>query len=1095
MRPRIVPFLLLTLAALLLICGGSAQAAAGPGWSLQVLAQPARFVASSDEACEHSPGKACDTIALVATNAGARASLAGAPVTVADQLPAPLVLESIEGKTLKTQQTLACARVPLQCVATDVPAGESIVVEVHVIVPKDVPEASLLDTGTVSGGGAPAVTASNGLVVVSEAVEGSALGRAGFGIEDFSMRAFDEDGLPSVQAAGHPYSLATSLYFNADAQLQPPEEVKDVIVDLPPGLVGNPQATTKCPLYALLEDSGTSSCPPASRVGTVVFEASPGTFRASEEPAGETTAVYNMEPAAGFPAEFGFTYLGKALYLYASPVRIGGRLRLRVTVPGIPDGLEVVGSTLLFFGNPGERFNGVSSPVPFFTNPSACAGGPQSARAEADSWQHPGAYATTETTAYPELTGCNVLQFAPSLSAVPETASADQPSGYNFNVSNPQYEGSAAPGTPDLRDATVTLPAGLSLSPGVAEGLRGCPATGPEGINIGSGETAAAGQDLGDPEASELGAGHPGGDGSPYDDGLYHTAPGHCPSASSIGTVEIQTPLLSTSLTGHVYVAQPECGGEGQPACTEADALNGRLFKGYLEASGSGAIVKLAGEVSVDPLTGQITAGFRENPQLPFSKLVVHFDGGPRAPLANPQSCAPVGVAAAFTAWSAPFTPEATSFSPLDIDEDCGGGFSPSFDAQTQTTAARSFTPFSVTFGRQDSEQNISSVQVTTPAGLLGVLRGVERCPEPRASKGECGPNSQIGVATTAVGSGSHPFWASGPVYLTGPYKGAPFGLSVVVPAKAGPFNLGNVVVRAAISVNATTTALTVTSDPFPRILDGIPLRIKTVNVNIDRPRFMFNPDNCENKQITATIASTQGTHATVSSPFAVTGCDNMPFAPAISFTTSGKTSKLNGASLYVDIVDPPSDDVAGKVKVDLPKALPARLTTLQKACTAKVFDENPAACPSASIVGYGRTRTPVLASALEGPGYLVSNGGQAFPELVFVLQGEGIRFDLHGETEIKHGVTSSSFANIPDVPVEFFEGVFPEGPHSALGANGEFCKEKLTAPNRFVAENGKTIERSTPIKVTGCPKAKKKKRARASKTHRAGTSRKGARR
>jgi hypothetical protein len=1070
--PLLLPFLLLGPQP----AAAAASAPAGPGWSLEVLAQPARFSAADDEACEHGggSGKYCDTIALLVTNVGASAS--GAAVTIFDALPAQLQVQNVQALEERSGRTLGCTRVPLECHGADVPAGETIVVEVSVVVPRGTAAQSLEDVASVSGGGASAVSATRRVEIAPQAGA-----EVPFGVEDFSLRAFDENGFLASQAGGHPFALATSVFFNSGPLRLPPDEDKDVIVDLPPGFVGDPQAVAKCPLAALLEQSDETECPPESRLGTITFEAYPGAFAASERPAGEVTPVYNLQPQPGFPAEFGFTYLGKAVYIYASVVQIDGQLRLRVAVPDLVD-LEVLGARFMLFDEPRAYYREAGSTTPFFTNPDDCAGAPLSASVQADSWRHPGLFDSAEAVSYSTLTGCELLRFDPSLAAQPETNGADTPSGYTFTVSNPQSESLLKPGTAGLRDATVTLPAGVSLSPGAADGLQGCAAAGPEGINVGSAETSWEGQDLGDPEATELGAGHTGGDGSPYDDGLYHTAPGHCPAASTIGTVEIQTPLLTEPLEGHVFVAAPECGGALQEACSPQDAQDGRLFGLYLEASGSGVIVKLKGSTSVDPATGQITASFRENPQFPFSRLTLHLDRGPRAPLANPQSCGAATTNADFSAWSSPFTPDATPSSTFDV-EGCGGGFGPSFSAQTQTTAARSFTQFGVTFGRRDSEQNISSVQVTTPAGLLGVLKGVERCREPRASRGECGPNSQIGVATTAVGSGSHPFWVSGPVYLTGPYRGAPFGLSVVVPAKAGPFNLGNVIVRASINVDSLTTQLTVTSDPLPQIIDGVPLRIKTVNVNIDRPGFMFNPDNCEGKQITATIASTQGAHATVASPFAVTGCDNMPFAPAVSFTTSGRTSRVDGASLYVDIVDPPGDDVAGKVKVDLPKALPARLTTLQKACTARTFDENPAACPSGSIVAYGRTKTPVLASALEGPGYLVSHGGQAFPELVFVLQGEGIRFDLHGETDIKHGITSSSFASIPDVPVEFFEGVFPEGPHSALGANGDLCKEKLTAPNRFVAENGKTIDRSTPIKVTGCAKAKKKKRTRALQT------------
>ncbi len=1085
MRRPLVSIMLVSCVLVLLGVVTDAGAFTGsPGWAIRSLAQPTNFSAANNTTCEAQQGTACDQYAVIVTNVGSGPTLTGAPVTVADSLPKLLRPVGVTAEDTRTDTELKCTTTPLQCIGGEIGAGDTVIMKIYVTVQAGTPEGPETNVASVSGGGAPSAQA-------SEPTTFSSKSAPPFGIQDFSMQAFEADGLPSTQAGGHPYTLLTSLDFTTakgpGSEYFTPGNTKDVVVDLPPGFVGDPQDTPKCPLSALLENSSTTTCPPASRVGTVVFQIAPGPFRASE--GSETTAVYNMQPEPGFPAEFGFTFQDKPIYLYASTVRIGGQLRLRVTVPGIIE-LDPMSVTLLFFGDPGQRDLGSSSPAPFFTNPVDCAAGPLSATAEVDTWQDPASahgnvYPNiAETKTYPHLTGCESLSWSPSLAVAPETTQADETSGYSFTLDNPQSENEITPATPEFKDATVTLPGGVSISPSAANGLRACQASGPEGINIGEGQSTApgspgSGEDAGDPEATELGAGHPGGDGSPYDDGLYHTAPGHCPAASTIGTVEVLTPLLPSPLQGRVYVAQPGCGGAGQAGCTTEDAQNGTLFGVYLEVAGSVVIVKLAGEVSVDPLTGQITARFDENPQVPFSSLVLRFDGGPGAPLANPQTCGPAVTRADFSAWSEPFTLDARSQPSFKVSGCASGSFAPSFVAGTADSTARAFSSFSVTISRHDREGDLSGVQVTTPPGLLGVLAGVARCAEPQAQTGVCPESAQIGVVHVAVGPGSRPFWTEGHVYLTGPYKGAPFGLSIVVPAQAGPFNLGNVIVRAAIAVNQTTGQITVTSDPLPQIIDGIPLRVQTINVDIDRPNFMFNPDNCEAKQITGELESTQSTLEHVSSPFHASGCNDMPFDPSITIRTSGKTSRIDGASLYVDIVDPPGDNVAGKVKVYLPKALPARLSTLRKACLAATFEANPAACPPGSIVAFGRTRTPVLANDLEGPGYLVSRGNQAFPELVFVLQGEGLRVDLHGETNIKHGVTSSSFANIPDVPVDYFEGVFPEGPHSVLAANTNLCKTKLTAPNRFVAYNGKTIERSTPIKVTGCAKTKTKKRKR----------------
>jgi hypothetical protein len=328
---------------------------------------------------------------------------------------------------------------------------------------------------------------------------------------------------------------------------------------------------------------------------------------------------------------------------------------------------------------------------------------------------------------------------------------------------------------------------------------------------------------------------------------------------------------------------------------------------------------------------------------------------------------------------------------------------------------------------------------------------------------------------TVAAGPGGHPFYTQGSIYLTEHYGGAPFGLSIVVPTQAGPFNLGNVVVRSRINIDENTAALTVSSNPFPQILDGIPIRLRTANVTIERPGFIFNPTSCAQQHITATISGTQGTTAQVSAPFAVSGCAGLHFGPKFTVATSGKTSRANGASLDAKVVFPAgAQSNIASVKVELPKQLPSRLTTLQKACSAAQFESNPAGCPAASVIGVARTSTPILPVELTGPVYFVSHGGEAFPSLVVVLQGDGVRVDLTAATFIsKAGITSSTFKTIPDVPVSSFELYLPEGRYSALAANGNLCTSNLEMPTLFTAQDGAQFKQDTKISVTGCPKAK----------------------
>ena len=715
------------------------------------------------------------------------------------------------------------------------------------------------------------------------------------------------------------------------------------------------------------------------------------------------------------------------------------------------------------------------------------------------------------TATMPGVTGCNALSFDPSIEVQPDTLLADEPVGLGVDIKVPQSEAPGVNATPHLRNAVVTLPEGMSVSPGVVDGIQACNATGPDGINM-----------LG-PESEEVGLG-----------GELQLAPGHCPDASIVGTAEAITPDLAEPVKGHVYLARPGCGGPGQHPCTEADALDGNLYQLYLELGGTGEFadagiqIKVAGKTEANPATGQLTTVFEDNPQTPFSELKIHLNGGPRAPIDTPTVCGPAVTTADFTPWSAggitpeglsvAGTPDVTPSSFFDV-QGCSSPplLKPGFLAGTVTPQAGQFSAFTLNFSRQDREQFVKGIQVHTPPGLLGMLSSVQLCEEPAADAGTCPEASKIGTTRVASGAGSHPFEIEGTIYLTGPHDGAPFGLSIVTPAVAGPFNLGLVVVRARIAVDPVNSTLTVTTDetgPYalPQILDGVPLRLQRITADIDRPGFMFNPTNCgapgksSAQQVTAKVAGSQNAVAEVQSQFAVGGCQSLAFKPSFAVSTSARTSKADGASLDAKLSYPAgsvgSEANIASVKVELPKQLPSRLTTLQKACTAAQFEANPAGCPSASVVGIAKTRTPLLPVSLEGPVYFVSHGGEAFPSLIVVLQGDGVRVDLTGSTFIsKAGITSSTFKTVPDVPVNTFELYLPEGPYSALAANGNLCtltttatvKRKvtkkvrghtvhrtvttrktepasLTMPTEMVAQNGAVLKQQTKIGVTGCP-------------------------
>ena len=1081
---------LLRLGALVLAAGSllgfvsaaPASATGTVGWAVRSFTDPTHFSPNDAEVCIKRHG--CDRYQVVVRNVGDTAS-GGTPLKVTDRLPAGITTIGKEGSGQLVEGSFAEEIRPWVCTS---PASGSEVVNMVTCeypyalgpeeyapvlkIPVTAPSAStgtLTNEVSVTGGGAETAAVTSEETVISTE-------RPPFELTDFSFNAIDTGGAASVQGGGHPSDVTAGFDVSDVFQphegglsldpVLPVENLREVIVELPAGFVGDPQATVRCPEYDLVknESEGTSACPPASRIGVVAFDGE-GSTRTTAEKYG-TSAIYNMVPEAGYPAEFAFFYAGKTISMYVTVIHTEAGYRLRVTAPGIPAAVGIVGASLTFFGDPAALDETGGAPTAFLTNSADCSGGPLSTRIEVDSWENPGRWLSKESTTYPQLTGCNLLQFNPSIELAPSppseggTTQADEPSGYNVDLKVPQTEAFSELATPELKDATVTLPAGVSVSPSAADGLEGCQEIGPRGIDISQGNS-----------------GHEAGEGETISvDGLPHTTAGHCPAASTLGTVEVFTPLLASPLHGHIYLAQPKCGVEGKPECTEASATNGELFGGYIEAVGSGVIVKLPGTIAANPQTGQVTGTFKENPQLPFSELKIHFHGGPRAPLANPEMCGSFATASTLMSWGGQETSGASPS--FGVDWDGKGGacpaslpFVPGFSAGTTSPVAGAFSPFVLSFSRQDREQDLSGLSETMPPGLLGKIAGIPLCGEAQANAGTCGPESQLGTASVLTGPGTNPLYVSGGrVYLTTGYKGQPFGLSIVVPAVAGPFNLGDVVVRAAIHIDPNTAAVTVTSDPLPQSRDGVPFRLRTVNVEINRPGgFTFNPTNCAEQSITATVTGAQGTTANVASPFAVTGCANLPFKPSLTASTQGKTSKANGASLTVKIGYTAGQANLHKVNVELPKALPTQLKTLNKACTEAQFNSNPAGCPLASDIAQVTVHTPLLNSPLLGPAYLVSHGGAAFPDVEMVLQGEGVELVVDGKTQIKKGITYSHFETIPDAPISSFEFKSPQGELALFTAHGDLCDQKLVMPTSMTGQNGAVLTQNTPVEVEGC--------------------------
>ncbi|MGC2373299.1 MAG: hypothetical protein WA484_05445, partial [Solirubrobacteraceae bacterium] len=901
---------------------------------------------------------------VTVTNSGSKAT-DGSPVTITDTLPAGITAHSIEGEVTRTRQLVQCSVLSVSCSSGGVlEPGESIVIYLNVAVEPGL-SGSVTNAVQVSGGGGLAAVASFQNVVSSVP--------AAPGLSSFSFRLGGSDGSLDMQAGDHPFGVTSSFQFSALAApgsgsaahegYPTSQDVKDVVVDLPPGLVGNVQVASQCTerelepsleeLKQLDQTSGYTKCPASSAVGTVSLDAN-GKLEFAGGGFLATPVVYNLVPEHGYPAEFGFNYAGHAILIYATAVPSDHGYVLQVFSPGI---LRFFSSwdavSLTFWGVPGETghdsFRGGSSdvaPLGFLTNPVDCSASPLVASAMSDTWQNPGrwtadgspdlsdtAWVVKSTTVYPSITGCNLLQFAPGIEVTPEVTRADEATGLSVDIRVPQAP-QLPPDltTPEFKNVAVTLPSGMSINPSAGDGQQACSA---EQIDMSS------------------------------------RLPGSCPNGSVLGSVQATTPLLPTPLEGQVFLGEPGC-----DPCSNADAADGNMFHLYIELQGAGVVVKQQGTIYANTTTGQLTTVFKEAPQVPVSDLLVRFKGGLRAALATPQACGQFVTTTDITPWSTPITPDATPSSAFNVSYDGDGGacpaslpLTPGFSAGTSNANAGQFSPLTLTFSREDREQDLAGIQVTTPPGLLGSLSGIPLCGEPAADLGTCSEASRIGTMTVAAGAGGHPFYEKGSLYLTGPYKGAPFGLSIVVPTIAGPFNLGNVVVRSMVNVDTHTAALTVTSDPLPQVIDGIPLRLRTANVTVDRPGFIFNPTNCAQQHIEGTITGAQGAVARLSVPFAVSGCKGLGFAPKFHAYSSAHTSRKNGASLFVRLAYPKgAQSNISHVKVELPKQLPSRLSTLQHACPAQTFDANPATCPTGSLVGIARASSPVLPVPLTGP-------------------------------------------------------------------------------------------------------------------------------
>jgi hypothetical protein len=934
-----------------------------------------------------------------------------------------------------------------------------------------------------------------------------------FDIKDFTARSLDGAGDDYTVAGGHPSDVAVSFSIPADAN-NIAEFVKSTFVDSPAGFVGNPAAAARCTV-AQIEATDPPSCPVASLVGTVELN-SRGIV--------SLLPLFNMVPERGYPAQFGFRFANNTtvlLYPRLRP-RVGqfgrpGEFGITVASPGISS-IGIVAVKVVLFGVPSQRdapgFPNPAggAPVPFLSNPGDCLVASPVSTIFADGWAHPGRLLVSgsadfgfpdasdvawksQSAVAPAVTGCDssglVSQFAPGMDVRPTpgtgSSQADAPSGFTVDLDFPQAANDptdsssrmdpSVPNAPALKDATVTLPEGVAISPSAADGLDGC---------------------------SDL----PGSGDQVH----YETVdPVSCPDGSKVGSVEATSPLLARRdpstdqvigaepVSGDVFIIKPHP-GDLSPA-GDQDGKFRLLIQ--IDSRKFGVNLKLPGVVTADRVTGRLTARFEDNPQLPAKHLRLVFDPGSRAAVVNPTGCGPAKTSSVLASWSRGGTrtdglqvagvPDATPSSSYDVSWDGSGAgcpatlpFGPSVNAGTVGTQARGSSPFTFDLSRGDRQDVITGVNVALPGGLLASVKDVSLCSDADANAGACPVGSRVGSATVAAGPGDTPFYLRDqPVSLTGPYKGAPYGLAIAVHAVAGPFDLGTVIVRQALNIDVDDAHATVVSDPLPTIRDGVPFRVRRVHVIVDRPGFMRSPSSCDPLNVATNVFSAGGQRASLNTPIGFTGCEKLPFAPKLQLKLTGaKEAKVGGhPGIEALVTQQPGESGIKAVTVTLPLSLALDPDNAESDSLCEYLDGLKNQCPAKSVIGTVTAISPLLKTPLNGKVYFVKGvrtdpktGRQirTLPTLLIELRGE-INVNLRATNSVpdnKH--LTSTFPMIPDAPISSFSMKLNGGKKGILvitDGNDNVCS---VAQKPFFAaqgHSGKRLDTSTTMAIE-CPLA-----------------------
>jgi hypothetical protein len=1068
---------LLPIAALLaLVLTGAfavpAAAAPAPAWSISAEPVPANL----------PPGQVSEMF-LIVTNVGA-APTDGSPFTVEETLP-PGIVPLPNPDCTVTGQSIACTFTETLAPNGEAFTTQSGIRQILVNVASDATGGP--SEASVQGGGAPRVAVASMLKVSASA--------APFDFLSPGLRSpfTAEDGSAQTLAGAHPYQQTAS--FNLPTELLGGEKeftgaghLRRAVVSLPAGLLGDTGAASVLCTEARLLSAG---CPPESQVGLFGVRNIANVFGANFS---FDNALFAMVPPPGHPAELAANVAGFGFYAHLlASVRTDGDYGIDIDTPDIialPHA-PILGVQVQVWGDPSSplheeaRFRHASvesQPTAFLTMPGSCPGQPFTTAARMESWEEPGvfhtsAYASADLEGNPvEIAGCNELPFAPTISSQPTTNLADSPTGLDFDLRQPVDMNKEDRAPAELRDATVTLPAGMVANPSQAAGLEGCSET-----QIGY---------LADDEEEGV---------------HFSTQPNGCPDGAKLGSVQVTTPLLSERTEEGTKLATDPETGEAIPhplngAVYLAEPYEnpfGSLLALYLavEDPESGTVAKLAGRVVPDPQSGQLTTVFEENPQLPLEDVRLHLFGGARASLISPPTCGSHTTNTDLRPWSSPAGQDAhptssfqTTASPLGgacPSSEAAAPNAPSFEAGTLSPEAGAYSPFVLKLSRRDGSQRLTGIDTTLPPGLSGRLAGVAECSDaqialaksreaPNMGQAEvddpaCPASSEVGTVKVAAGAGPAPFWTAGHAYLAGPYKGAPLSLAAIVPAVAGPFDLGAVVTRVALRLEPETTQIHAVSDPFPTILDGIPLDLRSVSLEMGRPRFTLNPTSCDKMQITGFATAALGGSASLANSFQVGGCQALPFKPKLSLRLEGGVKRGSHPRLIADLRAKPGEANIARAQVKLPHPVFLDQAHIRTVCTRVQFAAQ--SCPARSVYGTVWATTPLLDYKLSGNVYLRSSSHE-LPDLVVDLHGpdtQPIEIALAGRTDSVKGALRNTFEAVPDQPVTQFHLELFGGKRGLVEMSSGFCASRK-ATVELDGQNGKVYD-TTPLVEAKCPK------------------------